>query len=91
MLIDRAEDLAPACRRAARTLAAASWTASPPPGTPYCGLRIGDPVYGVNTGMGDLSKVRLTEDEQRVHQRNLLLGRAVGGRPGSRPTKPEPS
>jgi histidine ammonia-lyase len=44
-------------------------------------LEAGDPVYGVNTGMGALSKVRLTEDEQRVHQRNLLLGRAVGGPP----------
>ncbi|HEY3560253.1 MAG TPA: aromatic amino acid lyase [Kribbella sp.] len=44
-------------------------------------LESGDPVYGVNTGMGNLSKVRLTEDEQRVHQRNLLLGRAVGGPP----------
>ncbi|TCC29608.1 aromatic amino acid lyase [Kribbella speibonae] len=44
-------------------------------------LRAGRPVYGVNTGMGNLSKVRLTEDEQRVHQRNLLLGRAVGGPP----------
>jgi histidine ammonia-lyase len=31
--------------------------------------------------MGALSKVRLTEDEQRTHQRNLLLGRAVGGPP----------
>jgi histidine ammonia-lyase len=44
-------------------------------------LESGEPVYGVNTGMGNLSKVRLTEDEQRVHQRNLLLGRAVGGPP----------
>jgi histidine ammonia-lyase len=44
-------------------------------------LRSGEPVYGVNTGMGNLSKVRLTEDEQRAHQRNLLLGRAVGGPP----------
>ncbi|MFF0338278.1 aromatic amino acid lyase [Kribbella sp. NPDC004875] len=44
-------------------------------------LASGRPVYGVNTGMGNLSKVRLTEDEQRVHQRNLLLGRAVGGPP----------
>ncbi|MFI7068044.1 aromatic amino acid lyase [Kribbella sp. NPDC050124] len=41
----------------------------------------GDPVYGVNTGMGALSKRRLTVDEQRRHQRNLLLGRAVGGPP----------
>jgi histidine ammonia-lyase len=44
-------------------------------------LASGRAVYGVNTGMGNLSKVRLTEDEQRVHQRNLLLGRAVGGPP----------
>ena len=44
-------------------------------------LRSGEPVYGVNTGMGALSKVRLSEDEQRAHQRNLLLGRAVGGAP----------
>ncbi|WP_432887113.1 aromatic amino acid lyase [Kribbella sp. CA-245084] len=44
-------------------------------------LESGDPVYGVNTGMGNLSKVRLTEADQRVHQRNLLLGRAVGGPP----------
>jgi histidine ammonia-lyase len=39
------------------------------------------PVYGVNTGMGALSKVRLTEAEQQAHQRNLLLGRATGGPP----------
>ncbi|MEU4603541.1 aromatic amino acid lyase [Kribbella sp. NPDC023972] len=44
-------------------------------------LASGGPVYGVNTGMGALSKHRLTDDEQRVHQRNLLLGRAVGGPP----------
>ncbi|TDD59214.1 phenylalanine/histidine ammonia-lyase [Kribbella antibiotica] len=44
-------------------------------------LASGDPVYGVNTGMGAMSKVRLTEAEQRIHQRNLLLGRAVGGPP----------
>ncbi|MFI6674993.1 aromatic amino acid lyase [Kribbella sp. NPDC050470] len=44
-------------------------------------LAAGEPVYGVNTGMGALSKRRLTDDEQRVHQRNLLLGRAVGGPP----------
>ncbi|HEY9333943.1 MAG TPA: aromatic amino acid lyase [Kribbella sp.] len=44
-------------------------------------LRSGEPVYGVNTGMGNLSKIRLTEAEQRVHQHNLLLGRAVGGPP----------
>jgi histidine ammonia-lyase len=44
-------------------------------------LRAGAPVYGVNTGMGAMSKVRLSEPEQAVHQRNLLLGRAVGGPP----------
>jgi histidine ammonia-lyase len=44
-------------------------------------LKQGDAVYGVNTGMGNMSKVRLSEDEQRVHQQNLLLGRAVGGPP----------
>lgn len=44
-------------------------------------LSAGDPVYGVNTGMGAMSKRRLTEEEQRVHQRNLLLARAAGGPP----------
>jgi histidine ammonia-lyase len=44
-------------------------------------LRSGAPVYGVTTGMGAMSKVRLTEPEQAVHQRNLLLARAVGGPP----------
>lgn len=44
-------------------------------------LRTGQPVYGVNTGMGALSGTRLDEAEQRAHQRNLLLGRAVGGAP----------
>jgi len=38
-------------------------------------------VYGVNTGMGKLSSVRLSNAEQQVHQRNLLLGRATGGPP----------
>jgi histidine ammonia-lyase len=41
----------------------------------------GRPVYGVNTGMGALSKVRLTEQQQRTHQRNLMLARATGGPP----------
>jgi histidine ammonia-lyase len=44
-------------------------------------LRSDAAVYGVNTGMGALSKVRLTEAEQQAHQRNLLLGRATGGPP----------
>ncbi len=41
----------------------------------------GDPVYGVNTGMGALAGVRLTEAEQLAHQRNLMLARATGGPP----------
>ncbi len=44
-------------------------------------LRDGRPVYGVNTGLGALSPVRLTEQQQRSHQRNLLLARATGGPP----------
>jgi histidine ammonia-lyase len=44
-------------------------------------LRDGRAVYGVNTGMGALSGVRLTETEQLSHQRNLMLARAVGGPP----------
>jgi histidine ammonia-lyase len=44
-------------------------------------LRDGQPVYGVNTGMGALSRVRLTEQQQLSHQRNLLLARATGGPP----------
>ncbi len=44
-------------------------------------LRAGGPVYGVNTGMGALAHVRLTEAEQADHQRNLLVGRAAGGPP----------
>jgi histidine ammonia-lyase len=44
-------------------------------------LRAGHPVYGVNTGMGALCGVRLTDAEQLSHQRNLLLARASGGPP----------
>jgi len=44
-------------------------------------LRGGDPVYGVNTGMGALSGVRLTGPQQLAHQRNLMLARATGGPP----------
>ena len=44
-------------------------------------LRDGQPVYGVNTGMGALSSVRLTEQQQVSHQRDLLLARAAGGPP----------
>ena len=44
-------------------------------------LRGGKAVYGVNTGMGALASIRLSDAEQQVHQRNLLLGRATGGPP----------
>jgi histidine ammonia-lyase len=44
-------------------------------------LRSEAAVYGVNTGMGRLSSVRLSDAEQQVHQRNLLVGRATGGPP----------
>lgn len=44
-------------------------------------LRDGRPVYGVNTGMGALHNVRLTDQQQLAHQRNLLLARATGGPP----------
>jgi histidine ammonia-lyase len=44
-------------------------------------LRDGRPVYGVNTGMGALAGVRLTDQQQLSHQRNLLLARATGGPP----------
>ncbi len=44
-------------------------------------LRSGDPVYGVNTGMGALAGVRLTGADQLAHQHNLLLARATGGPP----------
>ncbi len=42
-------------------------------------------VYGVNTGMGALSGVRLTPEQQLTHQRNLLLARAAGGPPWLEP------
>ena len=44
-------------------------------------LTSGAPVYGVNTGMGRLAGVTLDERQQAAHQRNLLVGRAVGGPP----------
>ncbi|MFJ1762387.1 aromatic amino acid lyase [Amycolatopsis sp. NPDC088138] len=45
-------------------------------------LRTGEnPVYGVNTGMGRLAGVALDARQQAEHQRNLLIGRAVGGPP----------
>ena len=44
-------------------------------------LSDGRPVYGVNTGMGALHGIRLTGQQQRARQRNLLLARATGGPP----------
>ncbi|MBG6181444.1 aromatic amino acid lyase [Arthrobacter sp. CAN_A1] len=44
-------------------------------------LTDGDPVYGVNTGMGAASEVRLDDAAQSKHQNNLMLGRAVGSAP----------
>ncbi|MGA8681711.1 MAG: aromatic amino acid lyase [Acidimicrobiales bacterium] len=44
-------------------------------------------VYGVNTGMGALSDVRLDRAEAAAHQRSLLLARAVGGPPWLSPTE----
>ncbi|WP_410561990.1 aromatic amino acid lyase [Amycolatopsis sp. cmx-4-61] len=41
----------------------------------------GKPVYGVTTGMGRLAGVALDARQQAEHQRNLLIGRAVGGPP----------
>ncbi len=38
-------------------------------------------TYGLNTGMGYLAGKDLHPREQRAHQRNLLIGRAVGGPP----------
>src|SRR5207253_928354 len=37
-----------------------------------------DPVYGVNTGFGDLATVRVPHDELRALQRNLVRSHAVG-------------
>ena len=44
-------------------------------------------VYGVNTGMGWLASVDLDPAAQAGHQRNLLLGRAVGGPPWLEPAE----
>ncbi|WP_194910679.1 aromatic amino acid lyase [Catenulispora rubra] len=44
-------------------------------------LESGDPVYGVNTGMGALSERRLGEAEQARHQEALMLARSAGGAP----------
>ena len=39
------------------------------------------PVYGVTTGQGHFADRALTGEEAAAHQRNLLLGRAVGSEP----------
>ena len=44
-------------------------------------LSDGRRVYGVNTGMGYLAGTDLRGPELKRHQRNLLLGRAVGSPP----------
>lgn len=44
-------------------------------------LQGGTRVYGVTTGMGYLAGTDLTPEQQRSHQRNLLIGRAVGSPP----------
>ncbi|MBM2614449.1 aromatic amino acid lyase [Actinoplanes sp. LDG1-06] len=45
----------------------------------------GKVVYGVNTGMGALSGVRLDPTAQARHQDTLMTGRAVGSAPWLRP------
>lgn len=44
-------------------------------------LMNGERVYSINTGAGFLATKNLSESEQMRHQRNLLLGRAVGSPP----------
>lgn len=44
-------------------------------------LENGERVYSINTGAGFLATKDLSESEQIRHQRNLLLGRAVGSPP----------
>ena len=38
----------------------------------------GDPVYGVNTGFGDLARVRIPQDQLRVLQERLVMSHAAG-------------
>jgi histidine ammonia-lyase len=47
----------------------------------------GTRVYGVSTGTGFLASVDLDPAAQAGHQRNLLLGRAVGGPPWLEPAE----
>ncbi len=44
-------------------------------------LANGERIYSINTGAGFLATRNLSESEQVRHQRNLLLGRAVGSPP----------
>lgn len=44
-------------------------------------LRTGAPVYGVNTGMGAASELRLDDASQSAQQNTLMLARAVGSPP----------
>jgi histidine ammonia-lyase len=37
-----------------------------------------DPVYGINTGFGDLATVRVPHDDLRALQRNLVRSHAIG-------------
>ncbi|SNY67226.1 aromatic amino acid lyase [Paractinoplanes atraurantiacus] len=46
-----------------------------------------EPVYGVNTGMGALSGVRLDAEAQKQHQNTLMAGRAAGSAPWLRPVE----
>ncbi|XVV16786.1 aromatic amino acid lyase [Actinoplanes sp. CA-131856] len=46
-----------------------------------------EPVYGVNTGMGALSGVRLDAEAQKRHQNTLMAGRAAGSAPWLRPAE----
>ena len=50
-------------------------------------LKTAGGVYGVTTGMGYLAGVSLSESDRASHQRNLLLGRAVGGAPYLEPAE----
>ena len=38
----------------------------------------GEPVYGVNTGFGDLARVRIPQDQIRVLQERLVMSHAAG-------------
>ena len=63
-----APELDPACREGVRSSAA----------TVERMVAAGDPIYGVNTGFGKLSSVRIaTEDLERL-QRNIVLSHASG-------------